>query len=214
MPNWLFCWDNKIIYTNAVCWQLTLCTPSSPLWSTFWSGTLLLILHTFLHPIIAFSQHTHTITTCFAVVVRLCHLFLVSLKFSTQAKNRVSSNVAHPSDHSHLCLLKCHFIFFLTDQVSLLITYMQHTSNITAIQSSSHYRWYMYIHIGKQWYQLPEFISPNSNSGLHSCIGISNPHLTCHFNSKTYPLTADLHWNQYLHLHDLYWLLDSSNVYK
>jgi len=30
-----------------------------------------------------------------------------------------------------------------------------------------------YILIGKQWYQLPEFIPSNSNSGLHSCISIS-----------------------------------------
>jgi len=27
--------------------------------------------------------------------------------------------------------------------------------------------------IGKQWHQQPEFIPPNSNSGFHSCIGIS-----------------------------------------
>jgi len=30
-----------------------------------------------------------------------------------------------------------------------------------------------YILIGKQWYQLPEFIPSNSNSSLHSCISIS-----------------------------------------
>ena len=30
-----------------------------------------------------------------------------------------------------------------------------------------------YILIGKQWYQLPEFILTNSNSGHHSCISIS-----------------------------------------
>jgi len=28
-------------------------------------------------------------------------------------------NITHPSDHSHLCLLKCHLIFSLTGQVSL-----------------------------------------------------------------------------------------------
>ena len=38
------------------------------------------------------------------------------------------------------------------------------------------------IFLGKQWYQLPELIPTNSNSGLHSCISISIPvsytHLT------------------------------------
>jgi len=40
------------------------------------------------------------------------------------------------------------------------------------------------------------------------------PHLTHHLNNITYPLTPDLHWHQYLHLCDLFWLLDSSNLYK
>ena len=35
-------------------------------------------------------------------------------------------------------------------------------------------------------------------------------HLTYHLGSRTYPLTSDLHWHQYLHLYDLYWLQDSS----
>jgi len=50
---------------------------SSFLWSTSWPGTLSFILHTFLH--LLFTAHAHTITTCFAVVSRLCHLILVSL---------------------------------------------------------------------------------------------------------------------------------------
>ena len=41
----------------------------------------------------------------------------------------------------------------------------------TAVQPSSHNQWY--IRISKQLYQLPEFISANANSGLHSCISIS-----------------------------------------
>jgi len=52
------------------------------LWSTSWSTNWhpLLDAHTFLHPIIVFFlQHVHTIATCFAVVLRLCHLILVSL---------------------------------------------------------------------------------------------------------------------------------------
>jgi len=52
------------------------------------------------------------------------------------------------------------------------LTSMQHTtSHSTAVQSSSHFQWY--IVIGKQWYQVPEFIPSNSNSVLHSCISIS-----------------------------------------
>jgi len=48
--------------------------------STSWPGTLHFLLHTFLHPIIVFfSQHTHTITTCFAEVLRLCLLIPISL---------------------------------------------------------------------------------------------------------------------------------------
>jgi len=75
-------------------------------------------------------------------------------------------NITHPSNHSHLCPLKCHLIFF---PYRPGLTSMQHTTvHTTAVQSPSHY-----ILIGKQWYQLPEFIPSNSNSGLHSCISIS-----------------------------------------
>jgi len=50
------------------------------LWSTSWPGILHFILHTFLHPIsLLFAAHAHTITTCFAVVPKLCYLILVSL---------------------------------------------------------------------------------------------------------------------------------------
>jgi len=52
-----------------------------------------------------------------------------------------------------------------------------------------------------------EFWSPQ----LHQHV---NLHSTCHLNNKTYPLTPDLHWHQYLHLCDLYWLLDSCNLYQ
>jgi len=39
-------------------------------------------------------------------------------------------------------------------------------------------------------------------------------HSTCHINNKTYAITPDLHWHQYLHLCILYRLLDSCNLYK
>jgi len=82
----------------------------------------------------------------------------------------------------------------------------------TAVQSPSHYQW----SIGKQWYQLPEFIPSNSNSGLHSCISVS---VYTHLNNKSYPLTPDMHWHRChclytLHLCILYLLLDSCNLYK
>jgi len=51
---------------------------ASFLWSTYWRGTLHFMLHKFLHSII-FAAHIHTIATCFAVELRLCHLILVSL---------------------------------------------------------------------------------------------------------------------------------------
>jgi len=48
-----------------------------------------------------------------------------------------SSYATHPSNHSHLCPLKCHFIF-LSHRPGLTST--QHTtSHTTAVQSLSHY---------------------------------------------------------------------------
>ena len=68
-----------------------------------------------------------------------------------------------------ICPLKCHLIFL---SYGPCLTSMQHTtSHTTAVQSPSHYQWY--ILIGKKWYQLPEFIPSNSNSGLNSFISIS-----------------------------------------
>jgi len=57
-----------------------------------------------------FATHAHTITTCFAVVPRLYHLFLVFL--SIPCNSVFYLNIIHPSDHSHLWSLKCHLIFF------------------------------------------------------------------------------------------------------
>jgi len=85
------------------------------LWSTSWPGTLNFILHTFLHPIIVFlAAHAHTIATCFAVVLRLCHLIQVSLstlylEYSSILCSLMPHTI-HPSNHSHLCPLKCRLI--------------------------------------------------------------------------------------------------------
>jgi len=90
-------------------------SPSFP-WSTSWPGILHLIPHTFLHPIIVFFvANAHTNATCFAVVMRLCHLILVSL--STLTWNSILYlNATHSSNHSHLCATS---FYFLTGQVSL-----------------------------------------------------------------------------------------------
>jgi len=45
-------------------------------------------------------------------------------------------------------------------------------------------------------YSIP-FWPPPLHQHLH-------PHSACDLNSKTYPLTPDLHWHQYLHLCDVY----------
>ena len=57
-----------------------------------------------------FAAHAHTIATCFVVVSILYHLFLVFL--STPYLELLYLNITHPSDHSYLCSLKCHLIFF------------------------------------------------------------------------------------------------------
>jgi len=81
---------------------------SSPLWC----GTLHFMLHMFHHPIIVFfSQHMHIPSQPVAAVPRICHLFLVSVISTWSSIFYI--NVTHPSDHSHLCPLKCHLIFFL-----------------------------------------------------------------------------------------------------
>jgi len=65
-----------------------------------------------------FATHAHTIATYFAVVSTLYHLFLGFL--STPYLELIFYlNTTHPSDHSHLCLLKCHLIFFPEGRVSL-----------------------------------------------------------------------------------------------
>jgi len=83
----------------------------NPLWSISWSGTLHFILHTFdSSPIYCFifTTHAHSITSFFAVVPRLCDLIVLSLSTLYLELN----THIRPSDHFHLCLLKCHLIFF------------------------------------------------------------------------------------------------------
>jgi len=158
------------------------------------------------------SNHTHTQTQLFN-----CPLFgttrmscgLVPEETFTRSHPSWSSDRCvshiHLSDHSQLCSLKCRLVFF---PYRPGLTSMQHTASHTAtVQLSSHNQWYVLI--GKQYYQLPEFIPSISNSGLHSCISIHfHPHSACHLSSKTYPLTPALHWHQCPD-----WLPDFSNLY-
>jgi len=83
----------------------------SHFWSPSWSEILYFILH-FFHPIVVFfSQHMSIPSKHIAIVPRLCDLFTWNSVFCL--------NATHPSDHSHLCPLKCQLIFFPTSQVSL-----------------------------------------------------------------------------------------------
>jgi len=64
-----------------------------------------------------FAAHAHTIATCFAVVLTLYHLILISL--STHWNSIFYLNAIYPSDHSHLCLWNATSFSVLTGQVSL-----------------------------------------------------------------------------------------------
>ena len=107
-----------------------------------------------------FATHAHIIATSFAVVSILYHLFLAFL-LTPYLELYIYLNITHPSDHSHLCSLKTTSFSFLTGQVSLLCSILLRTPPN---------QWY--IPIGKQWYQLREFIPFNLVSGLQSCISI------------------------------------------
>ena len=82
-----------------------------------------------------FATHAHAIATCFAVVPRLCHLFLVFLSALYLALY-FYLNFAHPSDNSHPCPLKCYFIFL---SYGPCLTSVQCTTpHTTAVQSPSY----------------------------------------------------------------------------
>jgi len=82
---------------------------------------------------------------------------------------------------------------------------MQHTTlHITAVWSPFRNKWY--VHISKQWYQLPTaWIYSIQFEFWYSWLHYS----ACHLNNKTYPLTPDLHWH-HLHLCNLYWIQATS----
>jgi len=100
------------------------------LWPTSWPGlsTSYSVHFYYLHPIIVFFLQHMPIPSqfCLAVVSKLCHLFLVSLS-TPYLELYLVVNATHPSEHSHLCLLKCHLIFHSHGQVSLPCNILQCT---------------------------------------------------------------------------------------
>jgi len=117
-----------------------------------------------------FTAYAHTITTCFAVVLRLYHLFVVFLN-SLLETLVFYLNATHPSDHSHLCLLKCHLIFF---SYRPSFTSMQHTtSHTTAVQSASHYQWYILIANCKNLFHPIRILASTAASASPSTLSIS-----------------------------------------
>ena len=101
-----------------------------PLWSSSWTGTLYFILHAFLHPVVIFLQHMPIPTQPVLLQYQCYHLFLISLSAPVNCVFQL--NATHPPDHSHLCSLKCHLIFF---PYRPGLTSMQHTlyTRLTAL---------------------------------------------------------------------------------
>jgi len=145
-----------------------------------------------------FAAHAHTIATCFAVVLRLCHLILVCLVCLSTLLGTLSCSL---TPHINLTILisacwSATTFSFLTGQVSLSCNILLRTQLL---------------------YNLPLIINDISllvSSGTN-CLNLFHPiwivvstaassspsslHSTCHLSNKTYPLTPDLHWHQYLH---------------
>jgi len=101
-----------------------------------------------------FETHAHAIATCFAVVLRLCHLILVSLSTLYLDSFTLTS-------HTHLPTKVPPDFLFLQARSHFHATYY-FAHNCCTI--CPHYQWY--IHIGKQWYQpsrqvcKPEYLVP------------------------------------------------------
>ena len=85
-----------------------------------WSGTPYVSLPSY-H---LFATHAHAIASYFTVVPLFCHLFLIYLCQLPTWISVFYLYATHPSDHSHLCSLECHFIFM---PYTPGLTSMQHT---------------------------------------------------------------------------------------
>jgi len=158
--------------------------PPSPLWSISCSGTLHFILHTLLHPIIVFfSQH---ILLCCSIEIMssnpsLClSCLLGTLSFTLTSVWPFSSLPAEVPPHFLFLQARCHFH---------ATYYFAHNCCTVSLSSSD----INCLNI----FQPIRILAAQLRQQVH-------PHSTCHLNSKTYPLTPDLHWHQYQHLYDLY----------
>jgi len=104
------------------------------------------VLHAFLHPdtqsLSFFTTHAHTIATCFAVVPRLCHLFLVCLSSPSLSLNSTWNylNVTRPS-----LLTEVPPHFFLTGQVSLLCNILLRTQLLYSLPLRWHIKSGKYV---------------------------------------------------------------------
>ena len=160
-------WSSAILYQlppSATVHSIFLCSVYVPdsLFAPLLQVLFVLPLH--LKPSTSYSIHFFTQSFFFRNTCPYhCNLFCCSTWNSV-----FYHNITHPSDHSYLCPLNCHLIFFscrpsLTSRqyTTVLCTYCH------SLHSPSHYP------IGKQWYQLSEFNQSNSNTVLHSCISIS-----------------------------------------
>jgi len=83
-------------------------------------------IHFFTQSSPSFHSTAHTITTSFPVVPRLWHL-IPSISQLFTCNSVFYLNATHPSNHSHLCPLKCHLIFFSYSYVSLLCNILLRT---------------------------------------------------------------------------------------
>ena len=120
---------------NLRAWQFF--SPSH-LKSTSWSGTIYIRLHTFLHSIIVFfSQHMSNPSqpVCYSTYIMSYNPSLslsLSLSLVTLYLELFYLNVTYLSNHSHLCPLKCHLIFF---SYRPDLGSMQHTTSHNTISS-------------------------------------------------------------------------------
>jgi len=80
-----------------------------------------------------FVTHAHTIATCFGVVLRLCHLILVSLSSSQPFTWNyiLLLHTTHPTSRCHLCSLKCDLIFLSLPCNILLCTQLLYNLPLT-----------------------------------------------------------------------------------
>jgi len=131
-----------------------------------------------------FVAHDYTIAAYFAVVPRLCHIILVSLSQPFTWNSLLLLHAIHPSDHSHLCLLKYHLICQVSLPCNILLcTQLLYNLPLTVNDIS------LLVSNGTNCLNLFHFI----RILVFTAASASPSTLNMHLNNKTYPLTPDLH---------------------